>query len=361
MSVPFVLGPMTGWGARAVMIGSLCVLMITYTFCNMFLGTVFYYFFNDVVPGAYMARFFGCFRAIANIAGMLFNWFVYEHALTQMRWIFLGAAVLYGVGFPAMCLAIKEGKYPPPPPMGKGFFRKIWTYVQEGFSHRFYIYMFIHSMVWGAASAVGVYTTFLYLSLGMTLQELGRLATVVSLAYVILQPAAGFLADRFHPLRLLVWIKIGLIVITPLNFIWLFGSFTPKQAFWILVGLNAVSLPLGTLYDTVLQPMQMRVWPKSRYGQFCSFQAILGALSGIVTSAVVGKYFMVPMRELFPDAVYGKNYCYRLMYAWQIPFYLGALVLLLLMYREWKRLGGDKHYKVPGFEEETKAATDLAG
>ena len=49
------------------------------------------------------------------------------------------------------------------------------------------------------------------------------------------------------------------------------------------------------------------------------------------------------------------------MYAWQIPFYLGALTLLLLMFREWKRLGGDKHYKVPCFEDETKAAADLAG
>ena len=67
-----------------------------------------------------------------------------------------------------MCLAIKEGKYPPPPPMGKSFIQKIITYARECLSHRFFILMFAHNMVWRAASAVAVFQIFLYLSLGLT-------------------------------------------------------------------------------------------------------------------------------------------------------------------------------------------------
>lgn len=240
--------------------------------------------------------------------------------------------------------------------MAKGPLGMLGTYAKECLCHRFYIYMFLHNMAWGAASAVGLYTVFLQLSLGISKQQIGRLGAVVMLVNVLLQPAVGFLADRFHPMRLLVWIKIALVLIVPLNFVWLCGRFAPHTAYLILIVLSAIQLPLGLVYDTVLQPTQMRVWPKSRYGQFCSFQAILRALSGIVASSAVGICFMEPMRKVFPDKVWGKDYCYRMMPAWQLPFLLLALCLLLLMYREWKRLGGEKNYKVPGFDHEAVPA-----
>jgi len=72
--------------------------------------------------------------------------------------------------------------------------------------------------------------------------------------------------------------------------------------------------------------MQMRVWPKSRYGQFCSFNAIVQAGFNIAATMLAG-LFMTLMRMAFPDNVYGKDYCYRLIPAWRMPFLCAALVL----------------------------------
>jgi MFS family permease len=202
-----------------------------------------------------------------------------------------------------------------------------------------------------------VFLVFMYRdSLGLTLGDLGKVAAVVSVAGVVLSYPAGMLSDRYHPMRVMVWIKFGLVAVTPLNFIWLLRpTWDHATAFLILIGLNAVQLPLGILYDISRQPMQMRVWPKSRYGQFCSFAATAQGVCNIAASSLAG-FFMVWMRHLLPDEKYGKDFCYRMIPAWQLPLLVAALILLLLMYREWNKLGGIKNYKVPGFDHETVAA-----
>jgi MFS family permease len=346
-----VIGPTTGWSAGAAAILTMSVLWILFTVLNMFATTVYYYFFNDVVPGLFMSRFFGLFRLVTSLAGVLWNSLVYQHALTHMRLIFLGAAAVYFIGFLTMCLGIKEGKYPPPPALGEGFRTKLGTYAKECLCHRLYIYMFVHNIFWAVSSACGTFTVFLSLSLGLTLKQIGNIAAMVMAVQGVLSYPAGMLSDRFHPMRVMVWIKIGLVVIAPLNFIWLFGNFRPQTAYHIMIALAAVDLPLSLLYDTTRQPMQMRVWPKSRYGQFCSFNAIVQAACNILATQMAGRY-MKAMRQALPDSKWGQDYCYRMIAAWRVPFLLAALVFLLLMYREWNRLGGLEHYKVPGFDGE---------
>ena len=44
---------------------------------------------------------------------MIFDWFIYEHSLTHLRWIYLGAAAIYFIGFSVMVYMVKEGEYPP--------------------------------------------------------------------------------------------------------------------------------------------------------------------------------------------------------------------------------------------------------
>jgi len=348
------VGPLTGWSAGAVAILTVAVLWIVFTVLNMFATTVYYYFFNDVVPAALMSRFFGLFRLVGSLGTMLWYRLFFPHALTHMKLIFLGAAAVYFVGFLSMCLGIKEGEYPPAPLLGEGFWRKLRTYAKECLSHRLYICMFVHNIFWSVSSACATFTVFLQRdSLGLNLGQIGAIAAAVSGVQMVLSYPAGMLADRFHPMRVMVWIKFGLVAIVPLNFIWLFGNFPPRTAYYILFGLAAVELPLGLLFDTARQPMQMRVWPKSRYGQFCSFNAVVQAACSIVASMTAG-FFMTAMRWRFPDALYGKDYCYRMIPAWRLPFLCVALGFLLLMYREWKRLGGLEHYKVPGFEHEAK-------
>ena len=88
------------------------VFLIMFQFFNMFVGSVFFYLFNDVVPAQFLSRFMGVFGIVGTGAGALYNYFIFQYAQSHMREIFIGAAVLYLVGFGMACLMIKEGEYP---------------------------------------------------------------------------------------------------------------------------------------------------------------------------------------------------------------------------------------------------------
>jgi MFS family permease len=89
---------------------------VVFNVTSIVANTIFQGLINDVVPREMLGRFFGAFRAVSLIAGMIFNRWIFAKAETGYFWIFLGMAALYGGGFISMCLKVKEGNYPPPPP-----------------------------------------------------------------------------------------------------------------------------------------------------------------------------------------------------------------------------------------------------
>ncbi|CAN5554035.1 hypothetical protein BH09VER1_BH09VER1_37980 [soil metagenome] len=296
----------------------------------------------------------GMFRVVASSAAMIYNFFFYEHALTHMRAIYLGAAAIYLVGFSLMCFIIKEGKYPPPPPrpvnsdgLLRRFASEIKGYVSRCLCHRLYVFYFAMGMFMTLANAIAIFTLYLNLSLGITLKQLAMMNTGIQFVLLVLHYPAGALADRFHPIRVWVWMLSCLLIIVPLNFVWLFGHFTPEQAFHVMIALTAIDLPFSLLLGSVGMPLMMRLLPREQFGQFCSFNALASALMNILGSVSVA-WFITGMRHLFPDDIWGKDFCYRTIPGWRYPFMVIAMVFLLLLYREWKRQGGEKHYSPPG-------------
>ena len=157
------------------------------------------------------------------------------------------------------------------------------------------------------------------------------------------------LADRLHPLRVMVWVKVGILAPELLNMIWLVKTFSPQTNFYVLVGIAALTLPLNVMYTAALSPMIMRLLPASRFGQFCSACFMMVSLFSILSGVVVGATFDY-IRHLLPEAAWGKDYCYRFIPCWTFLFSSIGLVFLLLLFREWKRCGGGAGYKPPGFE-----------
>lgn len=353
-----LIGQSTGWSAAAVTVGVIALAMALFKFSDMFVNTVFWYFFNDVVPQNVMARFLGLFRVVGAGAGAIYSYFLYQYALSHLRLIFLCVAGLYFVGFGLMCLMVKEGEYPPPEKLAKrrgDFLGMVKAYARECLHHRIYRYFFLGNMFWNLAGACGIFGVFLNLSLGLTLQQIGTISAAVGVANLILTYPAGALADRHHPLRVMLWIKIGLLVVAPLNFIWLFTHFNPQVNFKIAVALQVVNLPLNMIYIAVSIPMFMRILPRDRYGQFCSFNAICSAGASALGGLVAGGFIDL-MRAIFPDTIWGKDYCYRMIPAWNLPFLLIGFFFMLRLYRTWKELGGDKHYVPPDSALETTTA-----
>jgi len=348
------LGPIGGWSIVAISVFTLGLLVATFKIFDLFLNTAFWYLFNDVVPSAFMGRFQGLFRGVGCAGAMLFMHFVYPHSITHMRWIYLGAAAVYFFGFTLMCLFVKEGQYPPPVPIASSqkLLRRLVTtireYAAECLTHRIYWLFFLHSMAWALANAIGCYQTNLNLSLGITLQQWGDLNTGLQFVMIILAPLSGFLVDRSHPVRLVWYMEIVMLLMTPLNFIWMYSGFTAESphVFPVMIALQAINLPVGLLCSTAGIAMMMRLLPKDRFGQFCSFNAMCGAFMNIAGSMAVG-LFMHCMQIQFSDERWGKDYCYRLMPAWQVPFVALGVFTMWLLFREWKRLGGAENYFPP--------------
>ena len=89
-----------------------------------------------------------------------------------------------------------------------------------------------------------------------------------------------------------------------------------------------------------------RILPAKQYGQFCSANAVVYRLGLALTMPLSGWFF---------DAV-----GYRYVYAWFAAFTLASSVMVILVYRDWKRLGGDDHYIAPVVEEEPPPAATLS-
>lgn len=345
-----LIGVQTGWSRATATIVVIAVAMGLFKFSDMFVNTVFWYFFNDVVPDAIMARFLGLFRMVGAGAGILYSWFIYQFALSHMREIFLGAAGLYFVGFTAMCLFVKEGEYPPVEKLAKrrgDVVGLVKGYLKHCLQHKIYRYFFLHNMLWSLASSVAIFTTFMYLSLGLTLEQLGKVAAAAGVITLLVTYPAGAVSDRFHPIRTMLWVKCALLLTTPLSLVWLFTRFAPDVNFNIFISLQVVAVPLMVLYSAAMLPMFMRLLPKDHYGQFCSFNAICQSAVGAVGGLLAGGFFDL-MKNFFPDATWGNNFAYRMLPVWQLPFLLIGFVFLVLLYRTWKQLGGDSHYVPPG-------------
>jgi len=134
------------------------LLVVGFTFFNEFVQNVYWYLFADVVPEALMGRFIGLFRTVGSVASFLLNIYIMPHQLTHMLWIHIGVAVLYFVGFGAMCLGIKEGKYPPPNDVSEKttFWDSACLYFRECFSHRIFVLSYLTTFFTAVSGIVGV-------------------------------------------------------------------------------------------------------------------------------------------------------------------------------------------------------------
>ena len=188
---------------------------------------------NDVVPQAVIGRFYGLFRVLSLVAGILFNFYFIGYAKTHYFWIFVGFGVFYGVAFTFMCLMVKEGDYPPSVEAESSIDRSrltaIKTYFRECFGNPYYVIMFASGAVATLVfSPFNLFSIFYAASVGISVAVYGKCLALTYVISLALAYPLGSLADRFHPLRLsLVIIGIygvfslwaGFFARTP----WLFG------------------------------------------------------------------------------------------------------------------------------------------
>jgi len=345
------LGDGTGWSENTIVLVLLGTFMILFSVFNSVVNAVYWYLFTDVVPEHLLARFMSLFRVVATGAGAVFSYFLLAHSTTHTTAIFIGAAVLYTVGFGVMCLFVKEGKYPPPAPLhgnGKGLVCAVQTYFKECYSLSHYNYVFLIGIAFGATYGLMPYMNFYYQATGLSLEQ-GEVGTIQAISLITLLVCilfSGWLADRFHPIRVvLVGLIFQLVVALPAQMLWLI--WTPDHAttywVWMIIAVLA-SGPAGAMIGMLDPPLFMRVFPHERYGQYCSANALVRT-AAIALFGLVGGWFFDHLRIVGSEPASYQPYLWMPVFLW-FP-YLLMLVFAILLYRSWKRRGGDAGYQPP--------------
>jgi len=329
-----------------------------FAFFNMFVGSVFWYLFRDVVPEEVMSRFLSLMRIVGTGAGAFYNFFILQYALdlTYIPWVLLGGGVLYLVGFGLVCLNVREGQYPPPVKFedGPGMISGVKTYARECYTHKFYWLYYLYGGISCIGGAIGMFGLFFQLQMGLTKANIGTLGGIGGVWSLVLLYFAGSLADRFHPIRTqLTALLLTAIFFTPQGLLWLFYNPTPSTFFYISLISGILYVPIGVLQAVSGTPMEMRIFPKQLYGQFCSANALIRSVLVMVAGPLAGGFI-----DIMKKMCHGSDYAYRYMAIWQVTFGWLAVAFFLLMYREWKRLGGSESFVPP--EVEPRPGGELA-
>lgn len=296
--------------------------------------------YNDVVPKELIGRFYACFRAISLGAGIIFNYFLVGKVEQYAVWICLGLGLLYGIGLFSLCLKVKEGEYPPPPAEEKKqggmehFFSSVKIYFKECFSQPYYLWVFFGFIIGSiSASPVNIYTVFYCQEVGLSMEGMGE---VIALTYVIsfsLCYFLGNLADRFHPIRMMI-LSLALY-----GAVMVFGCvYAVDKTTWAVFLL--VHGVLSGVFFTLSASYPMRLLPRERFATLNSACSMLWAIVNVVSAPIYGGILEILSR-------YHVKVHYR--YTFLMGGVLAALgiAVLLVVYRGFKRYGGDANYQAP--------------
>lgn len=304
-----------------------------FEFSSFAANSVFGALVNDVVPSAFLGRFFGLFRALSLVAGIVFNYTLMGHAEKYYHAIFLGGALIYTVGFLMMCWKVKEGTYPPPPDVepGKkhGLTHNVKVYFRECYTDPYYLWYFVMmAFSWISSVPINLFSIFYAKSLNMDIGSFGKYLALTYVISLALSYFMGVLADRFHPLRV-GWVALFLYALCML---WGGLYAITIQTFAVIFVLHGV---LSGAWMTTTASIGQRLLPKGKYAQYASaegmvtsvFRMVIGLASGIILDFFHHEY--------------------------RYTFYMGlgltvlALTANTVVYFKFKALGGLDQYSAP--------------
>jgi predicted MFS family arabinose efflux permease len=153
--------------------------------------------------------------------------------------------------------------------------------------------------------------------LRLDLDVIGKMRAWPALAIVVLGYPLGAMIDRLKPIRLVApslvfWALINLVA---------FFFLRDKWSLLVCIGLITLATFIFAISSSVLN---VEVFPREKIGQFCSANAML--------SQVVGLLLAVPLGMFFD---YIQNYSY--VFLWSSLFQALSALLFWKVYLNWKR------------------------
>lgn len=313
-------------GSILIVLGSLWGL---FEFATITANAVFGGLINDVVPRAVMGRFYGFFRAFSLIAGMIFNFWMLGKAESHFFWIFVGLGSIYGGGFTAMCMNVREGSYPPPPERAGGLVPAAKAYVTGCFGHTYYLYVFaIQTLTTMAFLCINLFSIFFAKGIGMSLDTYGKYVALTYLISLCFSYPLGSLADRFHPLR------VGLVSLALYAVVTLWGGLFATSATIFAIALVAHGVLSGTWMTSAAALGQM-LFPRESFAKLASATSLFVSMGSMIVGPILGKFLDY------------THHVYR--YTYLAGFWLTVLALIsgVILHAKFMALGGPRNYVAP--------------
>jgi maltose/moltooligosaccharide transporter len=335
--------PIIGTAAQAAVgVALISLFAAGFFFFNNYIIQVYQYLVADVVPREVMGSFIGLYRAIGAVGAFIFNRWIFGYAESHVSWIYTGGSIIYAVAFFLLVWRVKEGEYPAPDlsdrkPGPVEFFRR---YAKECFSHTFYLKIFSVALFFWAAWVPFMTFVVFYAtrnadgyapSLGVSVDEFGKIKAWTFLPQVIIFAICGPLIDRFHALRIIL---VGITGVTITYFSGFLLASTPDRflVWWII---NQVVMAIFMLAYLAMFPA---LFPRDKYGQYFSANQLFFS-AGLVVAPFLCGWLMDILKD------------YRYLFIWSGACAGIAMIFAFSLFRHWKRLGGDTGYVAPIYTE----------
>ncbi|MBI5382979.1 MAG: MFS transporter [Opitutae bacterium] len=323
----------TRWTENITIVIVFACFWTVFELCTITCNSAFFGLINDVVPQAIISRFFAMFRVFSLGAGMLFNFYLFGNAETHYAAIFIGIGALYFFSFSLMCFKVKEGQYPPPPPRpaqrAGGAFDAIRTYFRDCFSNSYYVWIFLSfAFVWMATTPFNLFYIYFAKTVKMDMATLGKYATLQLFLSLLQAYPVGWLADKFHPLRVTI-AGLCLYLTSSLLAFFLVRDAATFGFFFVFYG------TITGFWLTASQPIGSKLFPKLKFASFDGARIACYSLGMMISGPLCG-YLL----DLFGNP-------YRYIYLWAAGFSFLALICTVIVYRRFKAYGGLQNYVPP--------------
>jgi MFS family permease len=233
-----------------------------------------------------------------------------------------------------MCLAVREGEYPPPeplhtPPGDRSWLAAILAYFRECYSNPYYVWVYLATTLAALAfSPVNTFGVPYARSIGVGMRRYGECLALTYVMSFTASYALGWMADRFHPLRL------GIVTMAVYAAVAFWGGFTANTPLTFAAAFVAHGVVSGAFF-TVQVPIFQRLLPAAKFGQFYSAANLLLGAGLVLLPPGVGRYLDVT----------GKVYRYTFIAGGVLGVL--AFLALIVVYRKFMRLGGPARYVAP--------------
>jgi MFS family permease len=259
------------------------------------------------------------------LAGFLFNFYLMRYAKDYSHWIYTGIGLLFLLGFCILCLMVKEGQYPEPEVLTKSndpmLVRALsWLkgYFKDSFGILFFTMLFLGTALHQVSTACRSIFNLLFATkdLGLTEGQFGQIMGIGSLISLAVIFICGMLMNKLKAIR--IYIGSGYLIIA-LN---IFGYFFVKDyiTFYIVGVLIVIIYSIQNLCNV---PMFADLFPKNKFGQFSSANAMINSLLMIVAN--------------FGGGLAIDYFGYRFIFIWDTIFTSLATIILLYVYFKWRR------------------------